>query len=79
MSLCFLKALTSLVNGSITQQEYISHLLAHLQGVRHPDDNIPSIKEPLVSFEPWAASLRDLALATKYEPLEGKLASLFYE
>lgn len=54
-------------------------LVGTIQGVRHPNDNIPSIKEPLVSFEPWAASLRHLALVTKYEPLEGKLASLFYE
>ncbi|KAF2125948.1 hypothetical protein P153DRAFT_434341 [Dothidotthia symphoricarpi CBS 119687] len=70
MSSCFLKALANVKKGTITQQEYISCLVSHFRGVRHSDDSVPSIRKPLTSFEPWAASLRELALATNYKPLE---------
>lgn len=71
MSFCFLKAFTNSVNGSITQQEYFVQLLEHFRGVRHPHDSVPSVREPLANFEPWVASLRDLALASDYEPFKG--------
>ena len=74
MSLCFLKAFTDAKTGSITQQEYISNLVSHFRGLRHQEGEIPSVIEPLACFEPWVASLRDLALTSEYEPLEGKLA-----
>src|SRR4051794_40770090 len=77
MSLCFLQAVAkvNLPEGGITQQEFFNHLLAHLQGVRHPQDSISSIGDTLASIEPWVGSLREVALASDYKPLEGKLAS----
>jgi hypothetical protein len=73
MSLCFLKAFTKVKGGAITQQEYMSMLLSHFREVRHREDDIPGSKEPLANFEPWAASLRELALSSDYKPLEGTL------
>ncbi|KAJ4312856.1 hypothetical protein N0V94_007237 [Neodidymelliopsis sp. IMI 364377] len=45
-------------------------LLSHFRGVRHREDDIAGSKEPLANFEPWAASLRELALSSHYKPLE---------
>lgn len=75
MSFCFLDAFARLKSDPprITQAEYFSHVCAHLRGVRHPNDSVPSTIEPLVLFEPWAASLRTVALAGNYTDLEGNL------
>src|SRR4051812_14705734 len=77
MSLCFLQAVAkaNLPEGGITQQEFFNHLLSHFQGVRHPQDSISSIGDTLASIQPWVGSLREVALASDYKPLEGKLAS----
>ena len=74
MSLCFMQALSKekLTEGGITEQEYHRHLLAHLQGVRHSEDSIPSVGDTLLAIEPWAGSLREIALKSDYDPLEGK-------
>ncbi|KAH7066911.1 hypothetical protein BKA63DRAFT_607792 [Paraphoma chrysanthemicola] len=70
MSLCFLQAFTKSTSRSITREEYVDHLLSHFQGVRHPQDSDTRTIEPLACFEPWVASLRDLALRSSYEPFQ---------
>ena len=78
MSLCFLQALANAHSreGGIQQQEYFNHLLAHFRGVRHPQDSISGIGETLAKIQPWVGSLREVALASDYNPLDGKLGSL---
>ncbi|KAH7071649.1 hypothetical protein FB567DRAFT_612236 [Paraphoma chrysanthemicola] len=71
MPLCFLRAFTESTSRSITQEAYINHLLSHFQGVRHPQDSDTRTIESLACFEPWVASLRDLALTASYEPFQG--------
>ena len=39
MSLCFLEAFRQKNNGSITEDEYLDHVLAHCQGVEHEEDD----------------------------------------
>ena len=75
MNLCFLPALAAAYTevGGITQREYIEQLLAHFKGVRHPQDEILSISTTLATIEPWARSLRGIALGSSYEPVEGIL------
>jgi len=76
MSLCFLKLWLSWKDGELPEQEFLSHLLAHYRGICHKDDEIPSTGEPLANFEPWLASVRDLALAGDYESVEGTSATV---
>lgn len=73
MSLCFLRAMAAYKRGegNISEQEYHNHLLAHFQGARHPEDETPSNGAPLGKFEPWAGPLRELALYSEYEVVEG--------
>jgi hypothetical protein len=75
ISMCFLKALAKFYarEGGTTAIEYHQQLLAHLAGVRHPEDNIPSISGTLRMLEPWAGCLREVALNTEYEPLQGRI------
>ena len=74
MSLCFLQTIgkRNLAQGGITEQEYLQHNLAHFQGIRHPQDSIPSIANTLAALVPWLGSLREIALAPTYEPLASK-------
>jgi hypothetical protein len=74
MSLCFLQALAKAKQqqNSISDQEYIQHLAAHFRGIRHPEDSIVSVGDTLSAIEPWAGSLREIALTSTYNPLEGK-------
>lgn len=76
MSLCFLKLWLRWKDGELAEQTFLGYLLAHYRGVRHKEDETPSSGEPLANFEPWLASVRDLALASDYEPLEGTLANV---
>ena len=69
---CFLRSMAPGKSGLIRREDYFRLLLAHFQGARHlPEDNLPSCSVPLRAFEPWAGSLRDLALYTTYETLKG--------
>ncbi|KAJ4990057.1 hypothetical protein SVAN01_04520 [Stagonosporopsis vannaccii] len=70
MSLCFLEAFVRFKSGAIPEQEFLDNLLAHFRGTRHREDEKQSNGEPLANFEPWMASLRDVALAGDYKPLE---------
>jgi hypothetical protein len=74
MSLCFLQALSKLkrLENSITEQEYIQYLVLHFRGVRHPEDNIAGVADTLQAIEPWAGSLREIALESVYDPLQSK-------
>jgi len=70
MSLCFREAFLAKQYNEITEDEYMGHLLAHFRGVRHPHD---SGKDTTVSkSDPFGAAIRDMALKTDYQPLEGK-------
>jgi len=81
MSLCFLQAFAKAHSRefAIPQKDYFNHLLAHFRGVRHPQDSISGIGETLAKLQPWVGSLREVALASDYKPLEGKLGALFPE
>ena len=70
MSLCFRDAFVSKQSGTITEEEYLDHLIAHFRGVRHPQD---SDKEDVITakWDPFGASIKEMALRTDYEPLQG--------
>jgi hypothetical protein len=51
MSLCFLEAFNQKKNGSITEDEYLQHLLAHCQGVEHQYDESKPWDEPMVELK----------------------------
>ena len=71
MSLCFHEAFIAKVEAKITEEEYLSYLIAHFRGVRHPQDND---RDFIVStFDPVGASIREMALRTDYKPLEGEI------
>ena len=77
MSLCFLASSTRWKSAydterRLTNGEFLDHILAHFRGQRHKEDGIPSCIEPLVAFEPWLASFREVALSNDCEPLVGK-------
>ena len=69
MSLCFLDAFEAKQAHFITEGEYVSHLLAHFRGVRHPQDD--GTDGRLEGSDPVGASMRELALNTDYEPMKG--------
>ena len=50
MSLCFLEAFKQKESGTITQDEYMNHLLAHCQGEDHEED----------AMMPWDAPIFEL-------------------
>jgi len=69
MSLCFQDAFVAKRSFTITEAEYIDHLIAHFRGVRHPQDSdrdAISVKK----WDPFGASIREMALRTNYEPLQ---------
>jgi hypothetical protein len=74
MSLCFLQALAQANRreNSIADQEYIKHLVAHFRGIRHPEDATTSVGDTLAAIEPWAGSLREIAITPIYSELQGK-------
>lgn len=70
MSLCFRAAFRAKQSQSITEQEYLRHMIAHFRGVRHPEDGGTDV---IVSkFDPVGASFRVMALRSDYEPLLGE-------
>lgn len=73
MSLCFGEAFDAKRAGKITEEEYFGHLLAHFRGVRHPQDS--GIEREVSSFDPVGASIRELALRTDYQPMQGNYIS----
>ena len=70
-SLCFAEACKAKRSGSISNTVYLEHLFAHLQGVRHAEDD-PQHKPEYGSLDDFAASLRDLALHIQYERVDGR-------
>jgi hypothetical protein len=75
MALCFLQALAEAKRreNNIAEQEYIEHLVAHFRGIRHSEDSIASVGDTLAAIEPWAGSLREVALASTYGHLQGTI------
>jgi hypothetical protein len=80
MSLCFVKAFAEVGRrgAGIKENEYLKHAVAHLSGVRHPEDSESGSVAVLMKFEPWLASLRALALTGSYDDVEGKSSNGFY-
>ena len=72
MSLCFAAACQARSTGSISNVTYLQNLLTHLEGARHHEDDPQHIPQP-GSFYDFAASLRNLALHTRYETVKGRL------
>jgi hypothetical protein len=70
MTLCFQQAF--LKRGEITEKEYISHLLAHFRGLRHPKDSEKDEGAIVELLDPFGASVREVALKPGYESLQGE-------
>jgi hypothetical protein len=70
MTLCFRQAF--LKRDEITEKEYISHLLTHFRGLRHPQDSEDDEGAIVEELEPFGASVREVALKPGYEPLQGE-------
>jgi len=70
MALCFRQAY--LKKDEITEKKYISHLLAHFRGLRHPQDSENNEGAIVEKLDPFGASVREVALKPGYEPLQGK-------
>jgi ankyrin repeat protein len=72
-TLCFIEAWEArrealLLHNEPSEAEYLSHILSHFQGIRHPADS----RRPPPSFSycpPYAKSIRHVALETEYQPL----------
>ena len=79
MAACFMDSLLNMKSDAITEQQLLRNVLTHFQGVRHREDTILGIGVPLSKFEPWIASIRDLALADDYEPLRSQIPTLLSE
>ena len=69
MSLCFREAFLAKPDHEITEGEYFGHLIAHFREVRHSQDGGDVISPKL---DPFGASIREMALGTDYEALQGE-------
>ena len=58
MTLCFRQAF--LKGSEITEKEYISHLLVHFQGLRHPQDSDNDESAIVEKLDPFGASVREV-------------------
>lgn len=77
-SLCFLEARGCIKGGphieaSISEEEWMWHLVVHMCNARHPADSTPDPMTMLI--DPVGNSVRELALNNDYEPLRGKKTS----
>lgn len=54
----------------ITREQYFEALLAHLRGMRHPEDIALKRRGGLVCT--WVQAFQKVALKDNYEPLSGK-------
>jgi hypothetical protein len=78
--LCFHAAVRQHYVGTITEQQYFSSLIAHLGGVRHPEDSdlgddgtYLDHRKSLWKSDNVAMAFRNLALKTTYDTVHGKL------
>ena len=78
--LCFHAAVRQHYIGTITEQQYFSSLIAHLGGVRNPEDSdlgddgiYFDRRKSLWKSDNVAMALRNLALKTTYNTVHGKL------
>ena len=75
-NLCFREASFAFLRSQISEKEYHSHLLAHLRGIRHPGDDLANAtaRRRVRNGDPFANSLREIALRDDYEPIKGVAA-----
>jgi hypothetical protein len=52
--------------GQISTTEYINHMLAHLRGVRHPEDDRVEV------FDPLSMAIKECLFQPDFTPLAGK-------
>lgn len=78
--LCFPAAVRQHHFGTITEQQYFSSLIAHLGGVRHPEDSYVGDdgsyfdhRKILWKTDYVAVAFRNLALKTTYDTVHSKL------
>ncbi len=71
-SLCFVDAYWAKEEKKITETEYITHLVAHYRGIRHPpnEGRLADICQ-VTLYEPFAGSIRKHALESRYRPPKG--------
>ena len=77
--LCFREASLALLRHESSEQEYFSHLLAHLQGTRHPADSSENTTGRMraLGSDAFANSMRDLALKSNYQTPQGTQSSTY--
>lgn len=71
-SLCFREAISAWRDGSISNKEYLVHLLRHFQDTRHPDDDRNYLF--LGRDNPFASLIRKLAIEDQIK-IQGKFHS----
>jgi hypothetical protein len=81
--LCFLPAAEAKKAGSITDTEYIHHLLSHLLGLEylHDGDDYPNYDPgyDLPEVDPFAHSVKSWVINMVPNPLKGIPTLLFYK
>ena len=77
--LCFKEASLAMLRDESSEQEYFAHLLAHLQGTRHPADNLENTTGRMraLGSDAFANSMRDLALKSSYQTPQGTHSSTY--
>jgi hypothetical protein len=57
------------------EDEWVFHMVAHMRGARHPEDDLET-HGSLGLIDPVGNSIREIALAKGYQPLNGMLKQI---
>ena len=74
--LCRRQRPTSLVTW-LTEEDYIEQAVAHMRGVRHPED-LREHDDIVYNSDPVGNSIRTLSVKAQYDPLNGKVPNQQY-
>ena len=70
MSLCFKAAYQERQSDNITEETYLSHVIAHFRGIRHAEDSREAFTG--MSPDPFGASIQEMVLETGCPIMQGK-------
>lgn len=69
-SLCFREAAWAKKSNAISLEVYLVHLMAHLRGVRHAEDNKDDL--PILStIDPISASVKRMMMMPDFKAVQG--------
>ena len=63
---CFVVSAVAHSRGQLSTTKYIDHMLAHLRGVRHPEDS------QMIGFDPLSIVIQGCLFQPDFTPLAGK-------